>query len=120
MIFRVCQMFFLESASTDEIAKWVQAELHKIDRNIHFKRQQVYPVIFEAIKRGYIKFTPPTGQTLEQRLADLVHTDKTNITVSKVAGSGTTDHLASVAADNSERRTSELTDSSLGPKEVAL
>jgi len=81
MIFSICRMFFSGDYNAEEIAALVNEELKRRGRAASFNRQQVYPVLMEAVRRNYIRFCPPAVEVKAQRLADLYRIPIENIRV---------------------------------------
>jgi DNA-binding transcriptional regulator LsrR (DeoR family) len=99
-LLRVCEMF-LEGAPAAQIAKWVNTESRKEGRVLDLTREQIYPLLHEARKRGYFTIQPPLHLVLSQRLADLYRVkgrDDSPIAVVNAMDLSALDHVAAEAA----------------------
>ncbi len=91
----VCHRF-LEREKPSDIAAWLGSELKK-----KVSREAIYPLIQEAIRRGFFVLRPPLEDLLCQRLADryLKGTRKDRIHVASVSAEAARDLLPARAAD---------------------
>ena len=97
---RVCEMF-LEGTPVSRIAAWINTEVRQEDRSLAVTREQIYPLINEARKRGYFVIHPPAHVVLRQRLTDLYRIPETSgepITVVNAVGPSALEHVAAEAA----------------------
>src|SRR5262245_14291301 len=95
LIFPICRKFFKLEQTTEELAEWVRQKLQSLARDATFNRQQIYPVVAEAVRRGYILFIPPQVERLAERIADLCDASIDNL---KVVQSSTPEGLEDVAS----------------------
>ena len=64
LLVEVCQRFIDKMRPTD-IAEWLST---KVDDRVN--REEIYPLIREAIDRGYFSILPPVNELMRQRIAD--------------------------------------------------
>lgn len=88
----VCERF-LAGSSVMEIASWVQRE-----HGVSLKRENVYPLLRQARKRGYFSIFPPPEGHLQQRICDRFDARKEHVNVVRVRGETARDYVAAAAA----------------------
>jgi DNA-binding transcriptional regulator LsrR (DeoR family) len=100
----VCNRF-VNGVRPTSIAEWLSAET-----NQRVSREEIYPLIREAIHRGFFAVLPPVNHTLSQRIADRYRDgmDQDHIHVVSVSGESARDLLPSYAADLIHRRVMEV------------
>ncbi len=116
LIFAVCDRFFSQlgvsySAAVSEpelaegekrgaataVSNWLKEEWGRPD----LTREKIYPLFWEASRRGFLLLQPPFEQQLSDRLKKHFHLQnhQGEITVVNVAGSNSAEHITSRAAD---------------------
>src|SRR5262245_17161697 len=98
LIFPICRKFFKLEHTTEELAQWVRNELRTLAKDPTFNRQQVYPIIAEAVRRRYILLFPPQVQRLAARIGDLCDARIDNLKVVQTSNPEGIDDVASRAA----------------------
>jgi len=84
----VCRNF-LDAKSVQEIVD------HFNESNLEpIKRENVYPLLREARKRGYFEVHPPADYALQQRIVDVFRLDKGCVTVLHTRGKEGLDYVA--------------------------
>jgi len=96
VLFEVCKQF-LNNQQADRIAAGIAALVR--DHDVSLSREQVYPLLREACKNGYLHFCPPAHKTLAQRIADRFRAPIEKIHVLNVRGAGALEHVAEMSAD---------------------
>ena len=99
-LLHMCEMF-LEGEPVAEIAKWINSAGQTEGRELQITREQIYPLINEARKRGYFVLHPPAHSVLSQRLVDLYRVSEKNgnaSTVVNAVGASALDYVAMEAA----------------------
>ena len=97
LVYAIAQKFF-EDPNANKVADWVNGILEQRGDPRRLTRQQVYPVVKEAIRRKYVIFNPPLEHALATNIALYTKTTAERINVVKTYGPEGTDHLASSAA----------------------
>jgi len=92
LLISVCERF-LGGSSVVEIAHWLETE-----HDIPAKRENIYPLLREARKRGYLSILPPPERYLHQRICDRFDVEKERIHVLRVRGEMARDYVANAAA----------------------
>ncbi len=92
LLIAVCERF-LSDESIMDIVHWLQ-EVH--DPNI--TRENIYPLLREARKRGYLSILPPPDGYLQQRICDRYDLEKDCVHVLRVRGKTARDYVADAAA----------------------
>jgi DNA-binding transcriptional regulator LsrR (DeoR family) len=92
IVFDVCQMF-LDGLGATRIADWLKA------RGYDLTREQIYPVLNEARKRGHLVLSSPREQVIARRLADRYDKPLPSIRVIDIRGPQALEHVAIGAAD---------------------
>ncbi|MBN1518044.1 hypothetical protein JXA32_15885 [Candidatus Sumerlaeota bacterium] len=98
LVYRACEMLLgrgdgdLPRGAT-QIARWLQQQ------GFNVTREQVYPLLQQGIKRGYLRFNPPREFSLSQRLQRRYNLEKANIQVVNVTGPTTHDNIADATAE---------------------
>jgi len=98
LVFSIAGKFFAQK-TTNDIAGWVNQELQTRGVNRKFSRQQVYPVLVEALERGYIRFFPPEDEKLAAEIATRTDVTRDQVRVVNTHGPEGTEYLAAVASD---------------------
>ena len=93
LLVNVCERF-LEGESPRVIAHWLQ-QVH--DPNV--TRENIYPLLREARKRGYLSVLPPPDGHLQQRICDRYDLEMDRVHVLRVRGDTARDYLADAAAE---------------------
>ena len=129
LVFRVAQLFLGERGegrSPSAIAEQVTREFH---RQPALTREAIYPLIAEAVRRGFLKLVPPVDQQLAERLSAKYPSLATstlrvvqtagphdNAKVAAVAAELALDHLAEIV----KAKKSPLVGIGLGPGRATL
>ncbi len=93
LLVAVCERFLGEHKVID-IVEWLQEE-----HGVAIKRENIYPLLREARKRGYLSVHPPPDGLLRQRICDRFDQKKDNVHVLRVRGETSRDHVADAAAE---------------------
>ena len=93
LLVTVCERFLGEHKVID-IVEWLQEE-----HGVAIKRENIYPLLREARKRGYLSVHPPPDGLLRQRICDRFDQKKDNVHVLRVRGETSRDHVADAAAE---------------------
>lgn len=75
VVLRVCDLFLSGSPAAD-VARAITKEV-----GIRFSREEIYPILAEARRRGFLHLVPPVERRLAERLAQVFGLDPTRITV---------------------------------------
>jgi len=94
LLISVCERFLREDSVSD-IAQWLQAE-----HDIPMKRENIYPLLREARRRGFLSILPPPESYLQQRICDRFDVEKERIHVLRVRGATARDYVANAAANH--------------------
>ncbi len=89
----VCERFLGEHKVMD-IVRWLQEE-----HGVAIKRENIYPWLREARKRGYLSVHPPPDVYLRQRICDRYDQKKDRVHVLRVRGETARDYVAAAAAE---------------------
>ncbi len=73
LLVTVCERFLGEHKVID-IVEWLQEE-----HGVAIKRENIYPLLREARKRGYLSVHPPPDGLLRQRICDRFDQKKDNV-----------------------------------------
>jgi DNA-binding transcriptional regulator LsrR (DeoR family) len=92
LLLSVCQDF-LDGKSVKEILERFNARATE-----PIKRENVYPMLREARKRGYFDVHPPANHTLQQRIIDSFRLEKGRVTVLRARGMDAIDPVAEETA----------------------
>ena len=92
LLFAVCEKF-LGLEKPTQIAEWI--ENHS---GTACTREQVYPLIHQALKRGFLKLNPPKDFLMAQRLVQK-YPQAGDVRVVSVRGPTVVQHLGSTAAE---------------------
>ena len=93
LLVNVCERF-LVGESPRVIADWLQ-QVH--DPNV--TRENIYPLLREARKRGFLSVLPPPDGHLQQRICDRYDLEMDRVNVLRVRGDTARDYLADAAAE---------------------
>jgi DNA-binding transcriptional regulator LsrR (DeoR family) len=93
LLISVCEQF-LRGDRVMDIVHWLRGE-----HSVPMKRENVYPLLREARKRGYLSLLPPPEIYLQQRICDRFHVEKERIHVVRVRGETARDYVADAAAE---------------------
>jgi len=104
LLVEICHRF-MTGARPAAIAEWLGGEV-----NQQVSREEIYPLMREAIKRGYFAILPPVDQILSQRIADRYRggMDKDRVHVVSVNAESASDLVPAYAADLITRRIMEV------------
>jgi len=84
---------FLHGDTTAEIATWLSGK-----HTTPVTRENVYPLLREARRRGYFIILPPPEGYLQQRICDSFRLDQERVHVLRVRGDVARDYVADAAA----------------------
>jgi hypothetical protein len=116
VVFRVAQLFIGERGeglSTSSIAEQVNREF---PRQRGLTREGVYPLIGEAVRRGFIKLVPPVSQQLAERVsAKYPNLGTSTLRVVETAGPHDNAKVAAVAAELALDHLGEIMKAKKGP-----
>jgi len=93
LLVSVCERF-LEGDSVMEIVEWTQRE-----HGVSLKRENIYPLLREARRRGYFSIFPPPHGHLQQRVCDRFNARKEHVNVVRVRGETARHYVAAAAAE---------------------
>lgn len=93
VLFRLVERFFSGDGAT-EISKWLASE-----HGLAVSREQVYPLIREAVKRGRVVLVPPREKNLRNLVAKKYELDPARVDVVDVEGPQSQQFVAAAAAD---------------------
>jgi DNA-binding transcriptional regulator LsrR (DeoR family) len=100
VVFRIAQLFLGERSagiSPSAIAEQVTREFH---RQPALTREAIYPLIGEAVRRGFLKLVPPVNQQLADRVSERFPSLGTSILrVVETAGPHDNAKVAAIAAE---------------------
>lgn len=65
LLFRVLELFVNKNLTAADITKKIATEF-----GLKLQRTNVYPLLREGIRRGFLRFTPPTSDSLRERVAE--------------------------------------------------
>ena len=104
LLVEVCRRF-IDKMRPADIAKWLSEEV-----NDRVNREEIYPLIREAIDRGYFSILPPANELMRQRIADRYRKgkDKDRIHVVSVTADSAQELLPSYAAELITSRISQI------------
>jgi len=94
IVVAVCDRFVKKKQTAAQIADEVNR-----DYNQNFKREDPYPIIREAFRRGYLVFLPPAHQVLGKKIAKKFDVPEERIHVVNTRGRPSRDMVPSFAAD---------------------
>ena len=105
LLVEVCQRFMLEKEKPQKIADWLTTKV-----NNRVNREEIYPLIREAIERGYFAILPPANEVMRQRIADRYRQgkDKDRIHVVSVSAASAQQLLPAYAAELIASRIREI------------
>jgi DNA-binding transcriptional regulator LsrR (DeoR family) len=89
----VCERF-LRGDKVMDIVQWLREEHEPAA-----KRENIYPLLREARKRGYLSILPPPDGYLQQRICDRFDLEKERVEVLRVRGDTARDYVANAAAE---------------------
>lgn len=103
IVFGVCDRFLGRGAakvSLPAILDWLRRDMDRED----LTRERIYPLVREAVRRGFVLLQPPREQHLAQRLADAYglkeyKRDTDRIQVVNVRGKEAAQHVAEIGGD---------------------
>jgi DNA-binding transcriptional regulator LsrR (DeoR family) len=93
LLISVCERF-LRGDKVMDIVQWLRD-----DHDFPMKRENIYPLLREARKRGFLSLLPPPDTYLQQRICDRFDAQKERIHVLRVRGYTARDYLAGAAAE---------------------
>jgi len=93
IVSRVCEMMINERFTTDAISVWLRAKGHNCSR------EKVYPILSEAMDRGFLRISPPVEADLRDKLGRKYSGAPSNILVVNAGGPNTTENIAAKAAE---------------------
>jgi DNA-binding transcriptional regulator LsrR (DeoR family) len=103
LVYRAVELLFQQHGEDDdhlrtkEIAHRVEEEF---GGGLKMNRQTVYPLVAEAVRRGFVRLTPPISRALRDRLADKFRgLDAKNLDVVKTTGPHDSAKVAAMAAE---------------------
>jgi len=103
LVYRVAELLFQQNGEEDarlrmkEIAHQVEKEF---GGDLTMNRQTLYPLVAEAIRRGFVRLTPPISRALRDRLAEKFRgLDAKKLDVVKTTGPNDNGTVAAVAAE---------------------
>jgi DNA-binding transcriptional regulator LsrR (DeoR family) len=102
LLVSVCERF-LRGDTTLEIANWLNDE-----HDIPATRENIYPLLREARRRGYFFILPPPEGYLQQRICDSFRLDQERVHVLRVRGDAARDYVADAAAQEIVQLVHEL------------
>jgi DNA-binding transcriptional regulator LsrR (DeoR family) len=102
LLISVCERF-LNGHKVMNIVHWLREE-HKVQ----IKRENIYPLLREARKRGYLSILPPPDGYLQQRICDRFELEKERVHVLRVRGDTARDYVANAAAEQIVRLIHEV------------
>jgi len=116
VVFRVAQLFIGERGeglSPSAIAEQVNQEF---PRQRGLTRETIYPLIGEAVRRGFIKLVPPVNQQLAEKVsARYPNLQPCTLRVVETAGPHDNAKVATVAAELALDHLGEITKAKRGP-----
>ncbi len=92
ILFPVCEKFLTQRRSGSQIAGEIKAEY-----GVELSREEIYPLLREGVRSGYIQLCPPADVRLAELVAERYRLDKDRIKVVDVR-SATALHSLAVAA----------------------
>jgi len=103
IVFGICDRFLGKGAgkvSLPAILDWLRRDMERKD----LTRERVYPLVREAVRRGFVLLQPPREQYLAQRLADAYglkeyKEDSDRIQVVNTRGREAAQHVAEIGGD---------------------
>jgi DNA-binding transcriptional regulator LsrR (DeoR family) len=102
LLISVCERFLKEHKVMD-IVRWLREE-----HDVQMKRENIYPLLREARKRGYLHILPPPDGHLQQRICDRFELEKERVHVLRVRGDTARDYVANAAAEQIVRLIHEV------------
>jgi DNA-binding transcriptional regulator LsrR (DeoR family) len=93
LLVAVCDRF-LRGDKVADIVRWLQGEPGGED----IKRENIYPLLREARRRGFFSVVPPPEGYLQQRICDRFDVEKERIHVLRVRGDRAQDYVTDAAA----------------------
>ena len=103
LVYRAVELLFQQDGEDDdrlrtkEIAHQVETEF---GGDLKMNRQTVYPLVAEAVRRGFVRLTPPISQALRDRLAKQFRgLDPKHLDVVKTTGPNDSAKVAAMAAE---------------------
>ena len=99
VVFQVCERFLVDGWKAQSIADDVSQATNS---SVQLTREQVYPVVREGMRRGFLLMCPPQETVLQQRIADrfqLTEQEQGRVCVVHSSGPGAIEHVANATAD---------------------
>ena len=100
MLFRVAQLFMGERGEGLTPTAIAEQVNHEFPRQRVLTRETIYPLIGEAVRRGFLKLVPPVNQQLADRVsAKYPNLQLCTLRVVETAGPHDNAKVAAVAAE---------------------
>ena len=103
LVFQVCERFLIDGWKAQAIAAAVSNDFStELGSEFKLTREQVYPVIREGLRRGFLLLCPPREAVLQQRISDrfqLSQQEQSQIRVVESVGPSAIEHVANSTAD---------------------
>lgn len=94
LLFRVLELYVGKQLTIPDITKKIARE-HKLE----LRRTNVYPLLREGVRRRFLRFTPPTSDSLREQIAQRFNLDPARIHVVNVQQEIGDEHVAAAGAE---------------------
>lgn len=94
LLFRVLELYVNKRLAAPEITKKIAGEL-----GLELQRTNLYPLLREGVRRGFLRFTPPTSDSLRERVAEKFELNPARIHVVNARQDKDDEHVAATGAE---------------------
>lgn len=94
LLFRVLQLYVDQQLAADEITARIDEEF-----GLKLQRTNVYPLLREGVRRRFLRFSPPTSDSLRDKVAARFHLDPSRLHVINVHREFAEEHIAAAGAE---------------------
>ena len=94
LLFRVLELYVNKKLAADQIAKRIAEEL-----GLTLQRTNIYPLLRDGVRRGFLRFSPPTSDSLRDEVAERFHLPAAHIHVVNVQQDLDDEHVPAAGAE---------------------